>query len=512
MKQSFRKLHQEGVFAAMPEQRSRYQLKDKKNPRDAALLILLRVSEEGRKSHYAVREVLALCDDMEARDRAFAKRAAEGSLDYLIRLDCLLSRYLKKPLALQKPLLRGILRLSLYQLLYMDKVPDSAVCNEAVKLAKLHGLSGLSGVVNGTLRTIVRNKEAHADRLFVIADRAAELSVPKWLYRKLCGDFGAEQAEKIASAWLSERAVTLRLNRSRASEEEAEVLLAADGVCFEKLDAGTFFSENGVPVEVLPAGGLPVFYELQSSEGLSELSAFQKGILQPQDLSSALSALFADPKAGDYIIDVCAAPGGKSLQLADMLLCAQQKEAQDRAGLPIKEKTAEGENLPPKEELADAGNLPPKEGLVDARDLSPQKVRLIEENIARSGFRNIRAHVQDALLTDEESLYRADIVIADLPCSGLGIAARKPDIKRNLRPYSIEELQGLQRDMLRIVSRYVKPHGKLVYSTCTLTPEEDEENAEFIARELGFQLKKQVKVFPGKKSDGFYAALFQKGF
>ena len=466
----------------MPGQKSRYQMKDNKNPRDAALLILLLVCEEERKSHYAVREVLAHCSGMEARDKALAKRTAEGSLDYLIRLDCLLSRYLKKPLAFQKPLLRNLLRLSLYQILYMDKVPDSAVCNEAVKLVKLHGLSGLSGVVNGTLRTIIRDKEAHADKLYVINDRAADLAVPKWLYRKLVKDFGENRADEIAGAWLSERSVTLRLNRSRASEEEAEEMLRADGICFEKPDVRAFLSENGVLSGEETFGGmsadaLPVFYELKGVAGLSELSAFQKGILQPQDMSSALPAVLAAPKAGDYIIDVCAAPGGKSLQLADMLRCASESE-----------------------------------GLVDARDLSPQKVRLIEDNIARSGFQNIRAGVQDALLTDEESLCRADIVIADLPCSGLGIAARKPDIKQNLKPYSIAELQNLQRDILRTVSRYVKPHGKLVYSTCTLTPEEDEENAEFIEQELGFCPQKAVKIFPGKETDGFYAALFQRPF
>ena len=458
----------------MPDRKSPYQLKEFHNPRDAALLILLRVCEEEKKSHYAVREVLALCGGMETRDKAFAKRVAEGSLDYLIRLDCLLSRYLKKPLAFQKPLLRNILRLSLYQLLYMDKVPDSAVCNEAVKLMKLHGLSGLSGVVNGTLRAAIRDKEAHADRLFVITDRATDLSVPKWLYRKLEKDFGEKQAEEIASAWLSERAVTLRLNRSLASEEEAEALLSADGVSFKKMDMRAFLSEHGVSVRELPAYAVPVFYELRGVTGLSALTAFQNGILQPQDPGSSLPAVLAAPKEGDYIIDVCAAPGGKSLQLADMLRCM------------------------------------PKEGLVDARDLSPQKVRLIGENIARCGFQNIRTSVQDALETDEESLYRADIVIADLPCSGLGIAARKPDIKRNLKPYSIGELQELQRDILRTVSRYVKPRGTLVYSTCTLTFEEDEENAAFIEQELGFRLKNAIKLFPGRETDGFYAALFQK--
>ena len=504
----------------MPEHKKSFQLKDAENPRDAALVILLRVCEERQKSHYVLREVLADCPTMQPRDKAFAKRAAEGSLDYLIRLDYLLSRYLKKPFRLQKPLLRNLLRLSLYQILYMDKVPDSAVCNEAVKLAKLHGFSGLSGVVNGVLRAVIRDKEAGADRLLSVPDRAADLAVPKWLYQKLQDSFGTEQAETIASAWLLERPAVLRLNRSRAAEAEAEALLMEDGVCFRRLESEAFFrslglmscsaagqnerkrqgaeaqhtgmqnaglsgagqrgevqQETALPLDSGPA--LPVFYEVSGIAGLSELRAFREGILQPQDMSAAIPAVLAAPKAGDYVIDVCAAPGGKSLQLADMLYELENGQ---------------------------------QAGIVDARDLSPQKVRLIEENIARSGFRNIRARVQDALETDEDSLFRADIVIADLPCSGLGIAARKPDIKQNVEPYSITELRELQRDMLRVISRYVKPRGKLVYSTCTLTREENEENAAFIAEELGFQLEREIRVFPDQEHDGFYAALLTKQY
>lgn len=444
------------------------QLRDQKNPRDAALLILLRVCEDHKKSHQTVREVLDACAEMDRRDRAFAKRVAEGSLEYQIRLDCILGRYLKKPLFLMNPVIRCILRLSFYQLLYMDKVPESAVCNEAVELAKLHGLSGFSGLVNGVLRAAVRDLHAGAPRLLMVGDAATALSVPKWLYQKLCTDLGAETAEQVAGAWLCERPAVLRLNRSLLSEEEAEALLSEDGASFTKLPSETFFAGCGIS-----CAPFPVFYALHGQSSPAQLAAFRKGFLQPQDMSSAIPALLAAPKPGDYIIDVCAAPGGKSLMLADLLQGS---------------------------------------GMVEARDLSAQKVALIEENIRRCGFKNIRARVQDALSEDEDSLFRADIVIADLPCSGLGIAARKPDIKMNLKPYSFSELRELQRDILRVASRYVKPRGKLVYSTCTLTPEENAENAAFAAAELGFTLQKEVRVLPDAMHDGFYAALLVRNY
>lgn len=460
-----------------------YRIKNTENARDAALYVLLSVCEGKKKSHHAMREALSLCPALTKKDRALAKRIAEGTLDRLPELDCLLSRYLRKPLPLLKPVIRNILRMSFYQLLYMDKVPERAVCNEAVELAKLHGLLGLSGVVNGVLRAAVRDKETHAPRLFEIEDEATRLSIPKWLLKKYEKDFGHDGAVRIAKAYLCERPATVRFNLSKASEEEILRSLLEEGAEPERADMGAFFAAHGLS-EVLKENGydagtaafprtLPVLYHLRNVTGLSGLTAFQKGFIQPQDMSSAVPAVLAAPKPGDYIIDVCAAPGGKSLQLADML----------------------------------AGT-----GMVEARDLSPQKVALITENLARCGFSNVRTAVKDALMPDEDSFYRADIVIADLPCSGLGIAARKPDIKLNIMPYSISELRELQREILFVISKYVKPHGKLVYSTCTITPEEDEENTAYIASELGFTLLSEVKILPSETYDGFYAAVFQKEY
>ena len=454
----------------MAARKREYRLKNGRNPREAALVVLLRVCEEKEKSHYALRETLEECREMDQRDRALVKRIAEGTLDYLLRLDCLIGRYSKKPLSLLKPVIRNILRMSLYQILYMDKVPKSAVCNEAVELAKLHGLLGLTGFVNGVLRNMVRDLEKGAEKITLIQDEAADLAMPSWLMKKYIRDFGHDRAREIAKAYLCQRSATLRLNCSKASPEEIQSLLKEEGVSFEMMDMEGFFGELGlIPGEEDTA--LPVMLNVKGIMGLSGIRAFQEGFLQPQDPSSAIPAFLAAPKEGDYVIDVCAAPGGKSLQLADML----------------------------------SGS-----GTVEARDLTEQKAEMIRENIQRSGFKNIRARVMDALVPDEESYYRADILMADLPCSGLGIAARKPDIKLNVEPYSITELCHLQRDILKVVSRYVKPGGKLVYSTCTLTLEEDEENAAWAAEELGFILKKEVKVFPGADRDGFYAALLEK--
>ena len=174
---------------------------------------------------------------------------------------------------------------------------------------------------------------------------------------------------------------------------------------------------------------------------LEGLDAFRKGWIQVQDVTSAFVGEIASPEKDSYIIDVCAAPGGKSLHLADKL---------------------EGT------------------GMVEARDLTYQKTALIEENMARCGVTNMKTLVWDALETDLSAMAKADLVIADLPCSGLGIIGRKPDIKYNMTPEKLEELAGLQREILSVVWQYVKPGGLLCYSTCTIDRLENQDNVAWL--------------------------------
>ena len=204
--------------------------------------------------------------------------------------------------------------------------------------------------------------------------------------------------------------------------------------------------------------------------------AFRRGEITIQDYASQQVGIEADPQPCDQVVDVCAAPGGKSCHIAALL---------------------EGT------------------GHVDARDLTEAKVALIEQNIARQQLTNITAQVHDArtpdpTLLDVDGHGTADIVIADLPCSGLGILGKKPDIRFNASREGIRELQKLQREILDTVCSYVKPGGKLLYSTCTLTKEENEDNRDYILAKGGFTLRKERKFLPGEPSDGFYLTVFRK--
>ena len=438
-----------------------FTVKDGSNPRDVALYALLNINMKGRKSNVFIRETLDKNSDLSARDKALCEHIVEGTLSRLYSIDGILSQYSKTPVKELNPYIREILRLSVCQLIYMDRIPKQAVLNEAVELAKRRGLTGLSGYVNGVLRSICRDMEklkAAGDKELkgALKEGYIRWSVPEWLYNKLTKDFGIESAESIFSAWLTLRKVSVRFNLSKGlSEEEIKIMTEEDGITAERLP-----------------GTAPV-YELNglSGMGVGSLKAFKEGFITVQDSSAAALTEYCPPKKGDRILDICAAPGGKTLLYADSL-CGT--------------------------------------GFISSRDISREKTDLIKENVSRCGFENITVSEADASIFDKKSEEAFDIVIADLPCSGLGVAAKKPDIKKNITPETITGLRDLQRKILANAVRYLKKGGRLVYSTCTVTKEENEENADFIGASLGLKPLNMKRIMPGEHCDGFFIAVFEK--
>lgn len=395
------------------------------NSREIALDILFEILEKGSYSHLVLRQALNKYQYLEKQERAFITRLTDGTLEYLIQIDHILNTCSSVKVQKMKPVIRTILRMSVYQLVYMDRVPDSAVCNEAVKLAVKRKFQGLKGFVNGVLRSIARQKET-----ITFPDEATRYAMPGWLYAMWEKDYGAETTRRICRAFLEEKPLMVRCNLDKASRAEILESLESQAVSV---------TENPDSDSVLC---------LAHYDYLESLTAFQRGWIQVQDLSSTLVGDIADPAPGAYVIDVCGAPGGKSLHIADKLRGS---------------------------------------GTVEVRDVSPMKVSMIEDNIARTGFSNIHARVQDALVFDEASSEKADLVIADLPCSGLGIIGKKPDIKLRATPERLQSLAALQRDILSVVWRYVKPGGTLIYSTCTINRKENEENAAWFAESFPFK-------------------------
>ncbi len=449
--------------------------------RELAYQMLLQVNEHEELSHNVMNSAFAKYELSDV-ERGFATRLFHGTLERQLTIDWILEHQAHRPMCKVKPKVRNILRMSAYQLLFLQQVPPSAVCNEAVKLTKKVGMSGLSGFVNGVLRSLSREIQQAGGQQEYLQGFAQDMteteklcflhSMPVWLVSYWRGKLSEERLESMLPAFLEEGDVTIRWNRSKGSLQELKASLREEGVEYRE-------------------GALPNTLHVQLNQRLTELRAFREGLFCVQDESSAFAGNVLPLEAGMKVLDVCAAPGGKAIHAAD--------------------------------ELLSLGG-----GEVEARDLRDNKAEKIRENLRHLHIDNVTCVVKDATVMDESKREWADIVIADLPCSGLGVIGRKPDIKWKTSYEDILSLASIQRKILRHAITYVKPGGYLCYSTCTITHFENEEMCEYI-RALGLRqvsLAEQlpdaldadltpsgaIQIFPGKaRADGFFVALFRKG-
>lgn len=446
------------------------------NEREIVLAVLMEVIENGQYSHIVLRDVLEKYQYLEKRERAFITRVSEGTLEHLIEIDYILDQFSKVKVKKMKPVIRNLLRSAVYQLKYMDSVPDRAVCSESVKLAVRKGFSGLKGYVNGVLRSVARGLDDVKYPEAGIQALAVKYSCPEWLIRLWQQSYSDDVIEKMLMDFQQEKPITIRCCLNRTTPGELEQNLQEEGVTAE------------------PHPYLPYAFFISGYDHLEGLESFQEGLFAVQDISSMLVGELAAPSEGDSVIDVCAAPGGKALHVA--------------------------------EKLALAGG-----GHVEARDLTEYKTDLIRDNIARAGLDNISAVCRDASVPDKDRAGTADIVIADLPCSGLGVLGKKTDLKYKASLEGIKSLTGLQREILSCAQELVRPGGVLMYSTCTVNPAENLDNVHWFLQEYpefvqddikgklcadlqdSVQEKGCIQLLPGiHKSDGFFIArLIRKG-
>lgn len=442
------------------------------NEREIVLEVLLEITEQGMYSHIVLRDVLNKYQYLEKKERSFITRVTEGTLEHMMEIDYILDQFSKVKVKKMKPVIRNIMRSAVYQMKYMDSVPVSAACNEAVKLAVRKGFGSLRGFVNGVLRNVARNLDQIEYPAEPLKRLSIQYSMPEWILNLWLKAYDSDIVEQMLQAFQRETPLTIRCNLRMVTPKQLKEHLEAEGVT----------------VKIHPY--LEYAFHISGFDYLGDLESFQNGEFSVQDISSMLVSELAGPKEGDYVIDVCAAPGGKSLHMAEKLNGS---------------------------------------GHVEARDLTEYKVGLIQENIERTGLSNVEAVQQDALIFDETSVGKADIVLADLPCSGLGVLAKKTDLKYKATKEGADSLAKLQREILKNVQAYVKDKGKLVYSTCTINPAENMDNVHWFLNQypefelidihgsLCEELQKDVKengciqLLPGvHQSDGFFLACMKK--
>ena len=415
--------------------------------------ILLELERSEQKADVLLHAVLDKYDYLEQRDKAFIKHLTEACIERKLTLDYVISLYARTKNGRIKPPIRILLRMGICQILYMEGVPDAAACNEAVALATEKGLGGLKGFVNGVLRNVSREKEQirwpEEETKFL----SVYYSMPEWIVERFCKEYGRSVCEQMLRAYQTQRPLTVRL----CAGNEATAMRQA-------------WEQQGAIVTASPY--LPGVFQLENVPGVERLQGYVQGAFTVQDVSSMLAVCAAGIRKGDTVVDVCAAPGGKSTFAAEQ--CGP-------------------------------------EGRVYAFDLTEYKVNKIRENAERLRLPQLSAEVWDARDYRKELEGQADVVIADLPCSGLGVLGRKADIRYRITPQDILSLQSLQREILTAAIHYLKPGGTLLYSTCSVSREENEENRSWLLQQFPLEVAEirshLPKILCGETTDSGYLQL-----
>lgn len=437
------------------------------NVRDAALSILLAVDKNQAYSNLLLHQTIEKYK-IDVKDRGLLTEITYGTLQHKLTLDYYLEPFIKGKVDLW---VRWLLRLSLYQMEYLTRIPAHAAVNEAVEIAKRRGHKGIASMVNGILRSILRQGVPTVEDIKNPVERlSVETSHPQWLVERWVESYGFDET----AAMLHENNIppvqTVRVNMTRATVEDVLASLEEEGVKAKQSDM------------------MPECIHLTNGTA-ARTKAFKEGLITIQDESSMMPANVLDPKPGMKVLDMCAAPGGKTTHMAERM-----------------------EN----------------DGSILAMDLHPHKLDLIDENTARLGLDIVQtAPVDGRKAADFLAKESYDAVLVDAPCSGLGVMRRKPDIKYTKREEDLESLQAIQLAILANAVQVLKPGGRLVYSTCTVDKRENEGTVEaFISthpemeREeitnlpeklLAKQNNGMLQVFPQDfGSDGFFVAAFRK--
>ncbi len=401
--------------------------------RETAIYILMDIIHEQGYNNIVLRKTLGRDDTLTTVQKAFVTELVNGTLRNLIYIDYVIDQFSNTKTTKMKPLIASILRTSVYQILFMDKVPVSAVCNEAVKIAKQRGFQTLTGFVNGVLRNIVRNADniqwpdAQADRERYLS---VKYSYQPWMIAYWRRQYDDETITQILEGNNETPEVTVCTNLLKTTPEALMETLVAEGV--------------GVTRGHIHKNCL----RLSRVGDLAKLRSYQEGLFHIMDESAALAVDVLHPTPGSTMIDICAAPGGKSFYAAYQM-----------------------------------GNM----GKIYARDIYEHKLQLIEDTKKRLGIEIIETQLQDGLAVQEGDKASADYVLLDAPCSGLGLLRKKPDIKYSKTYEDVLALSALQRTLLEAAQQYVAEGGVLVYSTCTISEEENLKNIQWFVERYPFE-------------------------
>lgn len=437
--------------------------------RELALKVLYKIDKEEAYSNIALNEILnANREKLKPQDIGLISEITYGVTTWKLTLDVIIEKHSKIKMKKISPWVINILRMGIYQILFLDKIPQSAAVNESVNLAKRYGHKSSANFVNAILRKVSMVDYAE---LFKIENPIEKISkttsMPTWIIEKLLEDRGYNitkedktknekilaEVRKICGSLVQRPNITIRRNNLKINKEQFEKNLKEEKINF------TNIKEN------------PDFYILEKVKNIENIDMFKNGYFTVQDLSAGMAAYMLEPKENDYILDACSAPGGKTTYLAELM-----------------------------------GN----KGEILAWDLYQSRTNLIEENAKRLGIEIIKTEQNDATKYKKEYEEKFDKILLDVPCMGIGVIKRKPDIKWHRKPEDLKVISKIQYQILENCSKYLKKEGTLIYSTCSIFKEENHDIVQkFLEKNFSYECK-ELEIEPTEKQDGFYIAKMQK--
>lgn len=441
------------------------------NVREKAFLALVEIEKNKAYSNLIANKY---SEGMDSRDRGFLRELLYGTVENYIYYEWIISKFSKIKIRKIDTEVKIILKMAVHQIMNLDRVPDSAAVNEAVKLVGKYSNTGAKSFVNGVLRNISRNKETigFPDRTDIVKYLAVRYSYPDWLIKNWIDDYGAEFTEELCIANSGRHFMNIRVNTLKTNSDELQKIL----------------EKEGYEIELSEYSDLS--FRVNNPAGIVDSSLYIEGYFDIQDVSSILAGEASDVKPGEKLLDICSAPGGKAVHMAAIM-----------------------EN----------------DGYIEARDIYEHKLKEIEKKAERLGVKILKTELKDAEVFDESDVEKWDICLADVPCSALGLIRNKPEIKFNRTENEMDEFPRIQRRILENASKYVKKGGTIIYSTCTINKRENIEliekfisdNKEFKFEGFGNNIKESIiskdaekgylQLFPNiHDTNGFFIAKLKK--
>ena len=435
-------------------------------PREIALKTLYKIDKEGAYSNIALNEVLNNNrNQIDDRDIGFISEIVYGTVTWKLTIDTIIEKYSSIKLKKISVWILNILRMGVYQIVFLNKVPKSAAVNESVNLAKRYGHRGSSNFVNAILRKIDKKDYEAFSKVEKVNERISLLtSMPIWIVDELLKEKSEDEVLEICKCSNVKPKVCIRINKLKTSKEELKKKLTKENIKFED-------------------GIIEDFLILDKVKNIENLDLFKQGMFTIQDEAAGLTAKILNPKQGESVLDCCSAPGGKTTYMAEIMK---------------------------------------NTGSIKAWDIYEHRTKLIDKTAKRLGISIINTEVQDATRYKEEYVEKFDKILLDVPCLGIGVLKRKPDIKWHRNKEDIKEITKLQKEILNTCSKYLKKGGELVYSTCSILKEENGNIVdEFLEKNTNFEIVKYnldnenyfrkfvkddryIQVYQNDKTDGFF--------